>query len=135
VVAIVNQLCNANESEGGLPIVILSEQEKVCGSQPAVKLGYQKCPENRDACARGCWSHITPCPLPCQQQSSARGDSGSACVSSSSWTRRMLAMMFDAVRRSGWRMSSPGTPYSSAAAASSAGMLAQQASQAPPLQR
>ena len=29
VVAIVNQLCNANESEGGLPIVILSEQEKV----------------------------------------------------------------------------------------------------------
>ena len=30
VIAIVNQLCNANESEGGLPIVILSEQEKVC---------------------------------------------------------------------------------------------------------
>ncbi len=29
VIAIVNQLCNANESEGGLPIVILSEQEKV----------------------------------------------------------------------------------------------------------
>ena len=32
VVAIVNQLCNANESEGGLPIVILSEHEKVHGS-------------------------------------------------------------------------------------------------------
>ena len=29
MIAIVNQLCNANESEGGLPIVILSEQEKV----------------------------------------------------------------------------------------------------------
>ena len=29
VVAIVNQLCNANESEGGLPIVILSEKDKV----------------------------------------------------------------------------------------------------------
>ena len=32
VIAIVNQLCNANESEGGLPIVILSEQEKVSTS-------------------------------------------------------------------------------------------------------
>ena len=31
MVAIVNQLCNANESEGGLPIVILSEKEKVRG--------------------------------------------------------------------------------------------------------